>query len=81
MDFNVSKYSVVLLLLIILLSPISTLSQGSQKVASSPKEICPLLVGSQIPNLILKDLDGASYDLTKSVSKTPTILIIYRGGW
>ncbi|MGD9487356.1 MAG: hypothetical protein AB7W47_05005 [Calditrichaceae bacterium] len=81
MNFKLINFAVLIIPLILLLFPLSSVSQGSRQVASSPTEICPLLVGSQVPNLVLKDLDGNSYDLTKSVSKTPTILIIYRGGW
>lgn len=81
MILNISKFAITLSILILSFPPVSTPAQQSLKVASSPTEICPIPVGSQIPNLILRDLDGAAFDLNQSISKTPTILIIYRGGW
>ncbi|RYG31259.1 MAG: AhpC/TSA family protein, partial [Chitinophagaceae bacterium] len=46
-----------------------------------PTDISPLLAGEQIPVLKLPESSGKTFDLNLSVSKTPTILIFYRGGW
>lgn len=50
-------------------------------VPSKPEDISPLLVGEQIPVLRMLKSSGEMFDLNKSVSETPTILVFYRGGW
>jgi peroxiredoxin len=45
------------------------------------EDISPLLAGEQIPVLQLRKSSGEIFDLNKSVSETPTILVFYRGGW
>ena len=50
-------------------------------VPLKPEDISPLLTGEQIPVLSLPKSSGEMFDLNKSVSETPTILVFYRGGW
>ncbi|TKT90364.1 peroxiredoxin-like family protein [Dyadobacter frigoris] len=50
-------------------------------IPSYPQDISPLLNGETIPVLNLIDLAGKSVSLNEVVSKKPTILIFYRGGW
>ena len=50
-------------------------------VAPSAEEICPLLPGSQLPEITLQKIDGSDLDLAEAVARKPTILIFYRGGW
>jgi len=45
------------------------------------EDVSPLLAGEQIPVLQLRKSSGEPFDLNKSVSETPTILVFYRGGW
>ena len=45
------------------------------------EDISPLLAGEKIPVLQLRKSSGEMFDLNKSVSETPTILVFYRGGW
>ena len=45
------------------------------------EDVSPLLAGEKIPLLQLRRSSGELYDLNKSVSETPTILVFYRGGW
>jgi len=45
------------------------------------EDVSPLLAGEQIPVLQLRKSTGENFDLNKSVSETPTILVFYRGGW
>jgi peroxiredoxin len=45
------------------------------------EDISPLLTGEQIPVLQLPASTGKIFDLNRSVSRTPTILIFYRGSW
>ncbi len=51
------------------------------KVAASPQEICPLLVGDSVPELTLATIDGGAFNLNDAIKKKPTVLIFYRGGW
>lgn len=50
-------------------------------IASSAEEICPLLTGTQIPAVTLTNIDGEPFTLKSAVTKKPTALIFYRGGW
>jgi hypothetical protein len=50
-------------------------------VASSANEICSVKTGSVIPQVSLRNLDGSLFDLNRAVSKKPTVIIFYRGGW
>jgi hypothetical protein len=50
-------------------------------VAASPQDICPLLVGSNVPTAILATSEGKPYDLTAALARQRTVLIVYRGGW
>lgn len=45
------------------------------------EDVSPLLAGEKIPVLQLRKSTGENFDLNKSVSETPTILVFYRGGW
>lgn len=53
----------------------------SQDYAASADEVSPLLISSKIPDVTVKDIDGNDVNLRAAVSKQPTILIFYRGGW
>lgn len=57
------------------------MKQVSYIIPQIPEDIAPLLNGEKIPVAILPDAMGESFDLNKAVSKKPTILIFYRGGW
>lgn len=50
-------------------------------VPTSPKDVCPILVGSQVPSVLVQSVEGDSLDLREAVRAKPTILIFYRGGW
>lgn len=77
------KYSQIVFatLLIMLFSFSSQAKADSQKVAKVPNEICPILIGSQVPAITLQTIDGKSFDLNRALAKKPTILIYFRGGW
>lgn len=52
------------------------------KVANSPTEIHPLLIGSKVPTITgLTKTDGTPFNLSAAVVQQPSILIFYRGGW
>jgi hypothetical protein len=50
-------------------------------VAGDPQDICPLLVGSCVPAVILTTSEGKPFDLAAALARQRTVLIIYRGGW
>lgn len=57
-------------------------SAGSEpRVAPTPSDICPLNVGSHIPDVNVATVDGSPTNLRDQVRQKPTILVFYRGGW
>jgi len=53
----------------------------ARPVPNSPHDVCPLLTGTAIPELVLPSADGSSFDLTKAVKQQAAVLAFYRGGW
>lgn len=51
------------------------------EVPKSPREVCPLLTGSQVPEVTLTTADGRPLNLSGAVKQKPTVLVFYRGGW
>ncbi len=49
--------------------------------APSLKEIKPLKVGDQAPDVFVKDLDGKEVSLKAVIGGKPTVLVFNRGGW
>lgn len=60
---------------------LASLPCWAAEVADSAGEIQPLLVGSPIPSVQLRNDSGQEVDLQKVVAEKPSILIFYRGGW
>lgn len=59
----------------------AALAHSVDQPATSADEVTPALIGSKLPELVLKSSDGSAFDLLAAVEKKPTILILYRGGW
>ena len=53
----------------------------SYRIPQSTHEVCRLLVGVAIPSVTLTAVDGAEFDLTASIERSPAALVFYRGGW
>lgn len=51
------------------------------EVPLDPTRVCPLPIGSEVPSVGVRDIDGNERDLREIVAAQPTILIFYRGGW
>ncbi len=51
------------------------------RVSNSAEEICPLLVGTKVPEVTLENDNGNSFDLNSAIKVKPAILMFYRGGW
>lgn len=59
----------------------SMASAEPHKIAPAPDQICPALIGSQLPPIALQGLDGQAFDLNRAIAEKPTVLIYFRGGW
>lgn len=57
------------------------IANAQTNLPKTETDISPLLIGEQIPNLILKSVDGNDVNLSEIFSKKKTILVFYRGGW
>ena len=49
--------------------------------ADSPREVRPLLVGAEVPDLTLTAADGKKFELRAATAEQRAIVIFYRGGW
>ncbi|MEP6882476.1 MAG: peroxiredoxin-like family protein [Dokdonella sp.] len=54
---------------------------AANEIAASATEVHPLLLGSEVPDVALKTLDGKETSLRKQMAGKPAILVFYRGGW
>ena len=50
-------------------------------IASAPEQVTPLLNGLTIPSVTLQDVNDQTVALNTLISKKPTVLVFYRGGW
>lgn len=74
------KSKINLVILLIMFS-ITMIGQNKKSAAKSSDQICPILVGEKIPSASLKSVNNNEVNLIKLISKKPTLLIFYRGGW
>jgi peroxiredoxin len=56
-------------------------ASNEPRVARTPEEICPLKVGSHIPDVDVATINGMPTNLRDLVQSKPTALVFYRGGW
>ncbi|MGA9408060.1 MAG: peroxiredoxin-like family protein [Bacteroidota bacterium] len=56
-------------------------NDSSGRVADRADDIHPLLVGMNVPDVVLTDVEGKEVKLYSLLEKKPTVLIFYRGGW
>lgn len=75
---NIVKIGIVIFLIVF---SISMIGQNEMNASKSANDICPILIGEKIPAVSLKSVDNNEVDLLKLISKKPTVLIFYRGGW
>ena len=75
------KRMVLLVAFYLLAAPLNIVLAASGDVASAPGKICPILVGNEIPQIVLEDIDGKRFELAKAIRNKPTVLIYFRGGW
>jgi hypothetical protein len=73
--------AISLLVVSICLAAGSSFARQLASPASSPTEIRPLLIGSEVPSAEVRSVDGRAADLREIVLGKPTLLLFYRGGW
>ncbi len=73
------KLGIIFLLMATLIN--SDMFTSSSEVPESANNIKPLLIGADVPEVTLKNIDGKDVNLREEVLKKPTVLIFYRGGW
>lgn len=54
---------------------------ASAGYAEEAAEVTPVLTGTRIPDVAVRDIEGDSVRLRSLVNQKPTVLIFYRGGW
>lgn len=57
------------------------MAKALKPAASSAEDVCPVLAGTKIPEALVKSVDGKDVALYDVITKKPTVLIFYRGGW
>ena len=70
----------ILLILVMSLS-MNVFGQDEKVVPSDTREICPVLVGENLPNAVVKDLEGEEIEISELTKRKPSIIVLYRGGW
>ncbi len=66
---------------LIILLIITFSGYGQSMVPVNPNDISPLLIGEDIPNLNVKDINGQPVNLKSLYKSKPVVFIVYRGGW
>jgi peroxiredoxin len=54
---------------------------ANAQIAEKAEDISPLLIGENIPDVVLKATDGSSRNILEILGEKPTVLLFYRGGW
>ncbi|MCP1375697.1 peroxiredoxin-like family protein [Dyella lutea] len=60
---------------------LGTASATAGALANAPEQVHPILLGSKLPQVMLRTLDGQPTTLKDQVAGKPAILVFYRGGW
>lgn len=50
-------------------------------VPNDTKEICPILIGENLPDAEVKNLKSEDVSISELTLEKPTIIVLYRGGW
>jgi len=71
-----------LTVLIVLLVGRSAVARGDDdSVASSASGVRPLLIGTEVPDVVVRDVDAAKVSLRERIGGKPAVILFYRGGW
>ena len=49
--------------------------EETQRTARSAEEICPILVGDSVPDLVLLSVDANSFNLNEAITNKPLLII------
>lgn len=69
------------LLALVVLFGLVSFPLGASDVADGPTDVRPLLLGSTLPDVQLRTVQGEAVRLAKVVDGKPALLVFYRGGW
>lgn len=50
-------------------------------IAEKAEDVMPILIGSTIPNVMVKTAEGAPVSLPALLMQKPSVIVFYRGGW
>jgi hypothetical protein len=56
-------------------------SLAAGELPDSPEQIDPLLIGSSVPDVTLRDTGGEPISLSEARGDKPAVVVFYRGGW
>lgn len=56
-------------------------SSENVEYAQSAEQVTPVLTGTQIPDVTVRNSKGEQVSLNSLIQEKPTVLIFYRGGW
>jgi hypothetical protein len=54
---------------------------ASPSVPDSPGQIDPLLIGSSVPEVQVRTVDGQPTPIAEVLGGDPGVIVFYRGGW
>lgn len=57
------------------------IAQNKNIIANNSEDVCPIKIGTEIPNAIVKTLDNRELSLKDITGGHKSIIIFYRGGW
>lgn len=57
------------------------LPASQAEIADSPTQVHPVLIGSSVPDVLLRGDQDEDAGLKQAVAGKPTVLVFYRGGW
>jgi len=59
----------------------SAMAHPADRVPDAPEEISPVLIGSTIPEVEVRDLEGKPVGLRAALAGRPAVLVFFRGEW
>lgn len=60
---------------------LATSITAADDFASDVRQVRPLLVGTEVPDLTLTTAEGNPFDLCAEAQNKPYVLVFYRGHW
>lgn len=70
-----------LVLLVIFLLYGTSMAQNKNLIANNARDVCPIKIGEEIPNAIVRNLENEEVSIKEIISGKKSIIIFYRGGW